>query len=175
MRIDDAFRRALSTSFVIRVTHTGRRSGLPRVLETTYYWDGAEKIYLSGYPGRRDWVANMGARPDATVYTVERGQWFTVPAAARVLRAREERTPYVMAYVRHWLRLGGGQRRLVRWALAAVRVNRALRLPWWGPFYCIRRVFDSMPCVELTLTGAPVPLDAPPPEPTLPRAAGEAP
>ncbi len=175
MRVDDAFRRALSTSFVIRVTHTGRRSGLPRVLETTYYWDGAGKVYLSGYPGKRDWVANMRAHPDATVYTVERGQWFAVPAAARVLRVREERTPYVMAYVRHWLRLGGGQRRLVRWALAAVRVNRALRLPWWGPFYCIRRVFDSMPCVELTLTGEPVPLDAPPPEPTLPRSTGEAP
>lgn len=175
MRIDDAFRRALSTSFVIRVTHTGRRSGLPRVLETTYYWDGAGKIYLSGYPGSRDWVANMGAHPDSTVYTVERGQWFAVPATARVLRVREERTPYVMAYVRHWLRLGGGQRRLVRWALAAVRVNRALRLPWWGPFYCIRRVFDSMPCVELTLTGTPVPLDGPPPEPTLPRSVGEAP
>ena len=175
MRIDDAFRRALSTSFVIRVTHTGRRSGLPRVLETTYYWDGAEKIYLSGYPGRRDWVANMGANPDATVYTVEHGQWFAVPATARVLRVREERTPYVMAYVRHWLRLGGGQRRLVRWALAAVRVNRALHLPWWGPFYCIRRIFDSMPCVEVTLTGTPVAMDAPPPEPTLPRSTGEAP
>lgn len=175
MRIDDAFRRALGTSFVIRVTHTGRRSGLPRVLETTYYWDGAEKIYLSGYPGRRDWVANMGANPDATVYTVEHGQWFAVPATARVLRVREERTPYVMAYVRHWLRLGGGQRRLVRWALAAVRVNRALHLPWWGPFYCIRRIFDSMPCVEVTLTGTPVAMDAPPPEPTLPRSTGEAP
>lgn len=174
MRADDAFGRALSTSFVIRVTHKGRRSGLPRVLETTYYWDGQGKIYISGYPGRRDWVANMGADPDATVYTVERGQWFAAPATARVLRAREERTPYVMAYVRHWLRLGGGQRRLIRWALAAVRMNRALRLPWWGPFYCIRRVFDSMPCVELTLTGTPVPLGAPPPEPTLPRSTGEA-
>ena len=174
MRIDDAFRRALHTSFVIRVTHTGRRSGLLRVLETTYYWDGEGKIYLSGYPGKRDWVANMGAHPEATVYTIERGQWFAVPATARVLRVREERTPYVMAYIRHWLRLGGGQRRLVRWALTAVRVNRALRLPWWGPFYCIRRVFDAMPCVELTLTGMPVPLGAPPPEPTLPRSTGKA-
>ena len=174
MAIDGAFHRALSTSFAIRVTHRGRRSGLPRVLETTYYWDGAERIYLSGYPGRRDWVANMGADPDVTVFTVERGQWFAAPATARVLRSRRERTPYVMAYVRHWLRLGGGQRGLIRWALAAVRVNRALRLPWWGPFYCVRRVFDAMPCVELTLTGAPVPLDAPPPEPTLPRSTGEA-
>ncbi len=174
MQVDDSFRRALETSFVIRVTHRGRRSGLPRVLETTYYWDGVEKIYLSGYPGKRDWVANMGAHPEVTVYTVERGRWFAASATARVLRSREERTPYVMAYVRHWLRLGGGQRRLIRWALRAVHLNRALHLPWWGPFYCIRRVFDSMPCVELTLTSAPVARDAPPPDPTLPRPTREA-
>lgn len=174
MPLDDAFRRALETSFAIRVTHRGRRSGLPRVLETTYYWDGVGKVYLSGYPGKRDWVANMGAYPEVTVYTVERGRWFAASATARVLRSREERTPYVMAYVRHWLRLGGGQRRLIQWVLRAVRLNRALRLPWWGPFYCIRRVFDSMPCVELTLTSAPVARDAPPPDPTLPRPTREA-
>ena len=52
MAIDGAFHRALSTSFAIRVTHRGRRSGLPRVLETTYYWDGVGRIYLSGYPGK---------------------------------------------------------------------------------------------------------------------------
>lgn len=172
MPVDDTFRRVLDASFVIRVTHRGRRSGLPRVLETTYYWDGAGKIYLSGYPGKRDWVANMGADPDVTVYTVEGGWRFAAPATARVVRSRDERVPYIMAYVRHWLRLGGGQRRLVRWALTAARMNRALRLPWWGPFYCIRRVLDAMPCVELTLAGNPVPMDAPPPEPTLPRGAG---
>lgn len=169
MQADDTFHRVLNASFVIRVTHRGRRSGLPRVLETTYYWDGRGRIYLSGYPGKRDWVANMGACPDTTVYTVEGGWWFAAPAKARVLRARNERTPYIMEYVRHWLRLGGGQRRMVRWALAAVRVNRALHLPWWGPFYCIRRIFDSMPCVELTLTGTAVPVSTPPPDPTLPR------
>ena len=168
MAVDDTFRRVLDASFVIRVTHRGRRSGLPRVLESTYCWDRVGKIYLSGYPGRRDWVANMAADPDVTVYTVEGGWWFAAPAIARVVRSREERLPYITEYVRHWLRLGGGQRRLIRWALAAVRVNRALHLPWWGPFYCVRRTFDAMPCVELTLTGPPIALDSPPPEPTLP-------
>ncbi len=168
MAVDDTFRRVLDASFVIRVTHQGRRSGLPRVLESTYCWDGAGKIYLSGYPGKRDWVANMAAHPDVTVYTVEGGWWFAAPARARVVRSREERLPYIMEYVRHWLRLGGGQRGLIRWVLAAVRVNRALHLPWWGPFYCIRRVFDAMPCVELTLTGPAAGTGSPPPEPTLP-------
>lgn len=172
LQVDDAFRRALDAGFIIRVSHRGRRSGLPRVLETTYYWDGAAKIYLSGYPGKRDWVANMGADPDVTVYTVEGRPWFAAPASARVVRSRKERTPYVMAYVRHWLRLGGGQRQLIRWVLTAARVNRALRLPWWGPFYCIRRVFDAMPCVEITLTGAPAAMNTPPPDPTLPRGTG---
>ena len=67
MTPDDALRRILDASFVIRVSHVGRKSGRPRVLETTYYWDRGNKIYLSGYPGRRDWVANMSANPTLTL------------------------------------------------------------------------------------------------------------
>ena len=168
----DALRRLLDASFVIRVSHLGRRSGLPRVLETTFSWDGADKIQLSGYPGKRDWVANMGANPGVTVYTVEGAPWLAVPARARVIRSREERTPRLIAYVQRWLRLPRGQRAVIRWALRAVRLNRALGLPWWGPFYCVRRIFDAMPCVELTLEGPPVRRSAPPPPPTLPRRSG---
>ena len=165
-------RRLLDASFVIRVSHAGRRSGLPRVLETTFSWDGADKIVLSGYPGKRDWVANMGANPEVTVYTAEGSPWLAVPARARALRSRKERTPRLIAYVRRWLRLPGGQRALIRCALHAVTLNRALGLPWWGPFYCVRRIFDAMPCVELTLEGPPVRRSAPPPPPTLPRRGG---
>jgi len=167
----DALRRILDASFVIRVSHAGRRSGLPRILETTFHWDGADKIVLSGYPGKRDWVANMGANPSVVVYTVEGAPRLAVPAAARVLRSREERTPALVAYVQRWLRLPGSRRALIRCALRAVAVNRAMRLPWWGPFYCVRRIFDAMPCVELTLTGPPVRWSEPPPAPTLPRRA----
>ena len=168
MSLDEDFRRILNASFVVRVSHTGRRTGIPRILETTYSWDGRNRIVLSGYPGKRDWVANMDAAPDVAVYTVEGRPWLEAPARARVVRSRTERVPYILGYVERWSNLPGNQRAVIKWVLCAVRLNRALRLPWWGPFYCIRRIFDRMPCVELTLTG-PVRLHrAPPPEPTVP-------
>ena len=51
----------LSDSFYIRTTLT-RKNGTPRTIETTYVWiqeNGVNKIILSGYPGKRDWVASM--------------------------------------------------------------------------------------------------------------------
>lgn len=172
MTLDDGLRRALASSFVVRVTHTGRRSGAPRVLETTYYWDGGDKVYLSGYPGRRDWVANMGAGADLTLYTVEGRPWLEVPVRARVVRDRRERSAHIMRYVERWTSLPGSERRMLLWVIRAARANRALRLPWWGPFYCVRRVLDRMPCVELTMTGPPSARSEPPPSPTIPERVG---
>ena len=51
-------------------------------------------------------------------------------------------------------------------ALRAFRLNRALRLPWWGPFSLGRRVLDAMPCVEIEMVGEPTVRPDPPPEPT---------
>ena len=56
--------RILRDSFFIRTTLT-RRDGSARTIETTYYWDGAQSIVLSGYPGKRDWVASMARAPVA--------------------------------------------------------------------------------------------------------------
>ncbi len=173
MTLDAELRRILASSFVLRVSHTGRRSGQPRILETTYYWDGRDRICLSGYPGKRDWVANMNAHPCLTLYTVEGAPWIEAPVQARVVRDRRERTNYIMRYVARWTGLPGAERRIIAWAVRAARLNQALRLPWWGPFYLMRCIFDHMPCVELTLTGPPVRRAAPPPEPTPgPGAAG---
>ncbi len=172
MTPDETLRSILASSFVVRVSHTGRRSGLPRVLETTYDWDGRDKVRLSGFPGKRDWVANLGAFPNQTLYTVEGSVWVEAPVRARVVRGRRERADYIMRYVARWTRLPGSQRRALSWTMYAAGVNRALRLPWWGPFYLVRRVFDRMPCVELTLAGPPSLRTAPPPAPTLPAQSG---
>ncbi len=168
--LPDALRRILRQSFVVRVSHRGRRTGIQRVLETTYVWDGGVRVYLSGYPGRRDWVANMAADPHVTLYTVEARPGYAVPVEARVLRGREERTPHVLAFVERWASRGAGGWPL-RLALRAVRLNRALRLPWWGPFYPVRRLLDAMPCVELEIVGEPVVRRDPPPRPTGARRA----
>ena len=166
--LPDALRRILQQSFVVRVSHRGRRTGIPRVLETTYVWDGGLRVYLSGYPGRRDWVANMAADPNVTLHTIEAQPHYDVPARARVLRGRDERTPHVLAFIQRWASRGAGGWPL-RLALRAVGLNRALRLPWWGPFYAVRRVLDAMPCVELEIVGEPVLRRGPPPPPTGPH------
>jgi deazaflavin-dependent oxidoreductase (nitroreductase family) len=150
--------RILRDSFYIRITLTRRKSGTPRTVELTYVWDGGGKVVLSGYPGKRDWVASMAANPVVTVHTVEGEPRFDLPARARVIRDRQERLPHLLAYIEHWSDRPGYRRPLVLGVIRAVRINRALRLPMWGPFWLLRRnIFDHMPCVEIAFTGAPVP------------------
>ena len=96
--LNDEVRLVLAHSFFIRTTVTRRSDGTARTVETTYVWDGGNHVYLSGYPGRRDWVASMAVDPRVTVHTVERladGHWYDIPATARVLRQRSERVPPV--------------------------------------------------------------------------------
>ncbi len=58
LSLPDDLKQILNDSFVLRTTLI-RKSGAPRTIETTYYWDGANRIVLSGYPGKRDWVASI--------------------------------------------------------------------------------------------------------------------
>jgi deazaflavin-dependent oxidoreductase (nitroreductase family) len=149
--------RILRESFYIRVTMKRRRSGTPRTVELTYVWNGGDKVVLSGYPGKRDWVANMAADPEVSVHTVEFEPSYDIPARARVVRDRVERLPHLVAYIEHWSARPGYNRPLVMCVIKAVKVNRMLRLPMWGPFWLLQRnIFDHMPCVEVTFTGDPV-------------------
>ncbi|MSQ09199.1 MAG: DUF385 domain-containing protein [Dehalococcoidia bacterium] len=148
----------LRESFYIRITMMRRKSGTPRTVELTYVWNGRDMMVLSGFPGRRDWVASMAANPAVTIHTVESQLWFNIPARARVIRDRKERLPHLLAYIEHWSTRPGYRRPLVLLVIRAVRINRAMRLPMWGPFWLLRRkIFDHMPCVEITFTGDPVP------------------
>ena len=148
---------------------TRRRSGTPRTVETTYVWDGGNRIVISGYPGRRDWVANMAAHPEVTVHTVEGDRWFDIPGTARVLRDRNERVPHLLAFIEHWAERPGFPRRRFMFVLNMIKLNRRLHLPWWGPFYFVRKIFDKMPCVEITLTGKPVDRPGGPPPMSEPQ------
>ena len=158
---------ALASHFFIRTTFR-RRDGRPRTIQTTFVWDGGRRIYLSGYPGKRDWVASIAANAEVTVDTVESGVWCAIAGEARVLRERKERMPHLLAFVEHWAARARPLRFGLRPALLALRVNRRLRLPWWGPFYCARRIFDRMPCVEVRLVGEPWRRPNGPPRPSEP-------
>lgn len=65
--MDDAVARALVTDHVIDITTTGRRSGQPRRIETWLY-RAAGGLYLTGEPGKRDWLANIEASPQFTLH-----------------------------------------------------------------------------------------------------------
>jgi len=145
----------LSESFYIRTTLI-RKNGTPRTIETTYVWvqeHGVNKIILSGYPGKRDWVASMSRNSKVTVHSVEGEPWFDIPAEALVVRQLNEKLPKIFAFIEHWALRPGFPRTKFKILLGAVKINRALRLPWWGPFIIAKRIFNGMPCVEITFIG----------------------
>jgi len=153
--ISDELREILSDSFYIRATIT-RRDGRPRTVEMTFYWDGGDRLYFSGYPGKRDWVATMARHPTLMIHTVEGARTYDIPGRALVLRERTARLPHLLRYIEHWAKRPGYPRWQFTIFLTAIKINRALRLPWWGPFIYARRILDRMPCVEITFTGDPV-------------------
>ena len=86
-------RAALARDRTIDITTTGRRSGLPRRIETWFYnVDG--RIYLSGSPGRRDWYANLQADP-RLVFHLKQNVRADLPARARLITDDEERRAVV--------------------------------------------------------------------------------
>jgi hypothetical protein len=166
--LPDDLRLVLRKSFVLRTTFA-RLDGSPRTLETTYGWTGGDEIVLSGFPGKRDWVASLARNPEVRVHTVEYAPIYEIPGHARVLRDREERLPHLFAFVDRWSERPGFPRRRFAFLLGAVRLNRRLGLPWWGPFYIARRIFDAMPCVLVKFSGAAHPHRGAPPPVTPPR------
>jgi hypothetical protein len=169
--LPDDLRRILADSFAIRTTFR-RKSGTLRTLETTYGWRGDAQIVLSGFPGPRDWVASLANAPDVMIHTVEGPVGFDIAGRANVLRDREARMPHLMAFIDRWSMQPGFPRKRFGVLLGAVKVNRRLGLPWWGPFYLARKIFDAMPCVVIDFVGEPKRRVGPPPPvsaPTLPQ------
>jgi deazaflavin-dependent oxidoreductase (nitroreductase family) len=59
--------RAVERGQLIDITTTGRRSGRPHRIETGLF-PARGKVYLTGFPGRRDWYANLLAEPRFTLH-----------------------------------------------------------------------------------------------------------
>jgi deazaflavin-dependent oxidoreductase (nitroreductase family) len=87
--MDERVRNALAHDRTIDITTTGRRSGLPRRIETWFYRVG-DQIYLTGSPGRRDWYANLLANPDFTFH-LKQSVAADLPARATPITNPEER------------------------------------------------------------------------------------
>ncbi|MGK5684738.1 nitroreductase/quinone reductase family protein [Actinoplanes sp. URMC 104] len=74
----------------VDITTTGARTGLPRRIETWFY-RFEDRIYLSGLPGRRGWLANLAAAPRLTFH-LKHGIHADLPATARIVTGEQERS-----------------------------------------------------------------------------------
>ncbi len=77
--MDSEIDHALKSDSLIDITTIGRKTGKPQKIEIVFHnFDGL--LYISGRPGKRDWYANLVAKP-----------WFTeISAGSRLLQVAEE-------------------------------------------------------------------------------------
>ena len=62
--------RALAQDRTIDITTVGRKTGQPRRIEIWFHnLDG--RLFITGYPGSRDWYANLAAQPEFTFHLKE--------------------------------------------------------------------------------------------------------
>ncbi len=87
--MDEQARKALYQDQVIDITTIGRTSGQPRRMETWIHHIG-DQFYLTGTPGKRDWLANLTANPRFTVHLKVSAQ-ADLPATARPITDKQER------------------------------------------------------------------------------------
>jgi deazaflavin-dependent oxidoreductase (nitroreductase family) len=77
----DVVRAELASDPTVDITTTGRRSGQPRRIEI-WMLDIDGRFFITGTPGRRDWMANLLAN-HALVVHLKRDAHVDVPATAQ--------------------------------------------------------------------------------------------
>ena len=98
-------RDALARERAIDITTTGRRSGRPRRVEIWFHnLDG--RLYITGSPGRRDWYANLVARPDFTFH-LKGAVAADLPARARPITDAAEKRAVLARILERLGRAGG--------------------------------------------------------------------
>jgi deazaflavin-dependent oxidoreductase (nitroreductase family) len=98
----DVIAAALSRGGTVDITTSGRRTGRPRRIEIVFFpIDG--RVYISGLPGRRGWIANLGADPRLTFHLKGRVK-ADLPATARIIADEAERRPLLERITAAWNR-----------------------------------------------------------------------
>jgi deazaflavin-dependent oxidoreductase (nitroreductase family) len=69
----NALRRELRDGPTVEITTTGRRTGQPHRIEI-WMIDVDGRFFITGTPGRRDWLANVASNPNLLVHLVRYGQ-----------------------------------------------------------------------------------------------------
>jgi deazaflavin-dependent oxidoreductase (nitroreductase family) len=100
--MDDRTREALADDLTIDITTTGARTGQPRRLEIwMLHIDG--RYFITGTPGRRDWLANLTANPDFTVH-LKQAVHADLAARAAVVTDEETRRAVLAHATATWYR-----------------------------------------------------------------------
>ena len=110
--------RALERGGIIDITTRGRKSGRLHRIEITFH-NLNGKVYISGMPGRRDWLANLLANPEF-VFHLKRRIKADLPARARPILQEPERRELLHAVTRSWGREGQLERFVERSPLVEV-------------------------------------------------------
>jgi deazaflavin-dependent oxidoreductase (nitroreductase family) len=93
---------AIGRGGLVDITTRGRRSGRSRRIEiVAFAIDG--RIWISGLPGRRDWLANLRADPHLIVH-LKRHVRADFPATARLVSDPAERRDVLTQVTRAWRR-----------------------------------------------------------------------
>jgi deazaflavin-dependent oxidoreductase (nitroreductase family) len=69
----DVVRDELADDPTVDITTTGRLSGLPRRLEI-WMLDIDGRFFITGTPGKRDWLANLNADPSLVIHLKRHAQ-----------------------------------------------------------------------------------------------------
>jgi len=102
MTDQDRIDHALAQGGIIDITTTGRLSGQPRRIEIVFFnVDG--RVYITGSPGTRAWLANLKADPRLTFH-LKRGVVADLAATARIVTDEAERRSVVEAACNAWNR-----------------------------------------------------------------------
>jgi deazaflavin-dependent oxidoreductase (nitroreductase family) len=100
--MDDRIKRALSRGHLVDITTTGRKTGEPRRIEVVFHnFDG--RVFISGMPGRRSWLANLEADPDF-VFHLKGPIKADLRARARVITDPTERRDVMAKIAQVWRR-----------------------------------------------------------------------
>jgi deazaflavin-dependent oxidoreductase (nitroreductase family) len=100
--MDDIVRRELESDPTIDITTTGRRSGQPRRIEIWMLAVG-QRFFITGTPGKRDWLANLRANPELVVH-LKRDAGLDLPARAVGVTDVPTRQLVVDSLVASWYR-----------------------------------------------------------------------
>ena len=93
---------ALARDLTIDITTTGRSSGRPRRIEI-WFLQIAGRIFITGTPGRRDWLANLTA-DRRLIFHLKESTVADLPAIAMVVGDETIRQLVFEHEASHWYR-----------------------------------------------------------------------